>query len=69
MRKLTFSLVFLAALWGLNRLLKLIASRFRRSHEGKRAEFWTKQGIHMFTAVVTIVTTASEAMCSSTSEP
>ena len=55
LRKLAFSLVFLAALWGLNQLLKFVASRFRRSHEGKRAEFWAKQGIHLFTAVVTIV--------------
>ncbi len=54
-RKLIFSLVFLAALWVLNAILRFISARFARSHEGKRAEFWTKQGLHLFTAVVTIL--------------
>ncbi len=54
-RKLAASLIFIAALWVLTRILKFVLGRLSRSHEGKRVEFWSKQGIHLLTAVVTIV--------------
>ena len=54
-RKLLFTLVFLAVVWLVSAALKAVTRRFSRDSEGKRAEFWTKQGLHLLTASLTIV--------------
>jgi small-conductance mechanosensitive channel len=55
LRKLLFTVAFLVLLWLLRTALKAITTRFRRDSEGKRVEFWTKQGIHLLVAVIAVL--------------
>lgn len=47
-RKLVFSLVFLAIVWLIRTILRTVAKSVR-THESKRALFWTGQGISLVT--------------------
>ena len=54
-RKVLFTVVFLAGLWVLSSVLKWITRKVPRDAEGKRLEFWSKQGVHLFTAALGIL--------------
>jgi small-conductance mechanosensitive channel len=56
-KKLLFTLGLIAALLVLSKLLRLLTHAVKG--RGERAAFWTRQGIHLFTALVMVIGTVS----------
>jgi len=54
-RKLLITALFIAAIWLLNALASMIARRLVGGRTGKQIEFWTRQAIHLLTAIIGIV--------------
>jgi small-conductance mechanosensitive channel len=53
-RKLIFSLVFLAVLFLVSKLLRLLA-RGTKTHSGRTVTFWTRQGISLLTFIIGVL--------------
>lgn len=54
-KKLLFSLVFIAFVYGAQRLIRLALRIFVRDGASLRVIFWTRQGIQLLTAVVMLI--------------
>ncbi len=54
-QKLLFSIILIAIVMGLNRLLKFVSGKLFRDRRNVRVDFWTRQGIHLATAILIIV--------------
>jgi hypothetical protein len=53
--KLLFTAVLVVLVLLLGRALRWAAGRVVRSTENKRAEFWSRQGVHLATTVLLII--------------
>lgn len=57
--KLLFSLAFLAALFVLNWLIRGLTRLILAGHHNERVRFWTRQGVHLASAILLILGLAS----------
>jgi small-conductance mechanosensitive channel len=58
-KKLLLSLILLLALAGINKALRALLQKLLPNRDAVRATFWSRQAIHLATAVILIVTLIS----------
>lgn len=58
-KKVLFTFVFIFAVWGISRILKILARRIVGGPKRERVYFWSRQAINIFSALILVLGVAS----------